>query len=229
MMDSKNLDDKIAEMEKRIAYFEKAERRAEILSSSIPNSELFVGMCGVTIELDSFDIVDDLVKLRKVTNQPGLVHICQAANHQHSDYLSVGRYSSSISAEIAVGNKGRTNSYQEKVFLFNIAWHTVALIKLRGHNTVFCPVAANESWDTQCLISDNSVDFHILDDTPRQITFRKPSSVLIKEDVEWVKSVWSTALSMRDRNHSQRFGLAFNIMYKWNHTDLPPNLVQVRR
>lgn len=218
-MGSKDIHDRIPEIEKRIAFFEEAERKAAELSSSVPEAKLYVGVCGVTLGFESFDIVDDLVSIRKVTNQPGVVHICRAANLQHSNYLSVGRYSHLIGAEINVGSKDRSHLDEEKAFLLNISWHTAALIKLRDHNTLFCPVAADESWDTLCLISDNSVDFQLLDDAPRQITFTKPNKVVTIEDVEWVKSNWDNALDLRDKNESLRFGLAFNIMYTWNHTN----------
>lgn len=61
-----------------------------------------------------------------------------------TDYLGVSRYSRSIEAEIIVGYN---DAQEDESFLLDMAWHILALIKLRGYSSLFCPVSATESWD----------------------------------------------------------------------------------
>jgi hypothetical protein len=106
---------------------------------------------------------------------------------------------------------------QEFASLLDVAWHTAAMMKLRGHTTLCCPSYATRSWDVLCAISDNSVAFGILDDVPRQIRGNRAAKISAG-DLEWVRQYWSSALDLRRVDVSRRFGLAFSLAYTWNHT-----------
>ena len=211
-------DEDLNSIEARLTPLLLAEARAKELSQQVPPALLFIAMCGVEIDFDSFEVLDGFLSIRKVTNPPGIVHIARAANLKHSDYLSVGPYSLPVQAEIAVRD---TALQKDEQFLVNIAWHTAALLKLRGYSTLFCPSLSSVSWDTVSAVSDNTIKFHMLDDVPRQIGFRGEDKSISVKDAEWVKSCWNIALDLRNAESSRRFGLAFNIMYAWNQTSDP--------
>jgi hypothetical protein len=200
-------------IKERLSWFTKAEAKSTELMASVPNAAVYVGMTGCELDLDTFDVVDGLGIVRQVTNAPGIVHVCRAADLSKTDYLAVARYSNSISSELAFGLNGK----QEFAFLLDVAWHTAAMLKLRGHTTLCCPSYATRSWDILCAISDNTVGFGILDDVPRQIRGNRDAKIGAR-DLEWVRQHWSDALDLRCTDVSRRFGLAFNLSYTWNHT-----------
>ena len=195
-----------------------AEDRARKLLKQVPDALLFVSICGVKVDFDLFELLDGFLSIHKVTNSPGIVHVTRAANLDHVDYLSVGRYSHLTQAEIAVGN---IKLQDDKPFFMDLAYHTAALFKLQGYSLLFCPSSSTVSWDIISAFSDNSVDFQMLDDVPRQIGFKDGSSMISLDNAEWVKKYFTNALEMREFEKSRRFGLAFNIMYLWNQTSDP--------
>lgn len=174
----------------------------------MPKASEYVGICGAWVDFDSFDIVDGLISVRRVTNPPGIIHVARAADLQRTDYLGVGRYSSGVRAEITVGSteEGQANP-------LGLAWHTAALLKLRGHTVLFCPASCTSSWDTISAISDNSATFRLLDDVSKQIGSPVGRTPISLEDAEWVRSNHLTAFDLRDAASSRRFGLAFNMAY----------------
>jgi hypothetical protein len=190
-------------------------QRAEELMRLVPKASAFFAICGTNIGFDSMELRDGFLSIRKVTNPPGVVRVARAANLERSDYLGVSRYSLGVRAEIVVGDE---ESEEDEEFLSNIAWHTAALLKLRGHATLFCPASSTASWDTLGAVSDNSVNFRMLDDVPRQIRLSTAAIPISPEDVKWVDSNFDAAMELRDAENSRRFGLAFNMMYVWNHT-----------
>lgn len=193
------------------------EERSKELMSVVPDRSLFVGLCGVSLGFDEFEI-RDYGCIRKVTNPPMFVHICSAANLEELDYIAVGRYSLGIQAELAFGDKALRSKVHDESFLLGVAWHAAALIKLRGHTSLFCPVSASISWDIIGAIKDHTVIFRVLDDVPRQIVFQPGNTKVSKEDIQWVKTNWENSLMLRDKSKSRRFGLAFNLAYMWNQT-----------
>lgn len=197
----------------RLGWFDRAEERAMELAPVVPEASEYVGICGATVGFDSFDIVEGLISVRRVTNPPGVIHVARAADLRRTDYLGVGRYSSAVRAEITVGTTGADEAHP-----LNLAWHTAALLKLRGHTLLFCPVSCGSSWDTISAISDNSATFTLLDDVSKQIGSASSKTTVSFEDVEWVRSHHLTAFDLRDAANSRRFGLAFNVSYTWNQT-----------
>lgn len=214
---AKNLIMKVKILRNILESFEKTEAKAVELSKKVPPASIFVAICGAEIESDLFEIFDEFVTLRRVTNPPGIIHIAGAANHNQSDYLGVGRYSPHIQAEITVGNP---DIQCETSFLFGVAWHMAAMLKLKSTPALFCPVAATISWDTISAVSDNSVNFYMLDDFPRQISLGSKTLISLNS-IKWTKLYWKTAFELRNSNSSRRFGLAFNNMYTWNQTTDP--------
>ena len=77
-----------------------------------------------------------------------------------------------------------------------MAWHTAALIKLRGHQSLACPSSTTVSWDTVASVSDQSVPFVTLDDVPRRIHV-DGSGPVTTEDLAWVREHWDTALGLQ--------------------------------
>ncbi|HVP42644.1 MAG TPA: hypothetical protein VMS96_04395 [Terriglobales bacterium] len=206
-------EQRIREIKERMSWFEKAEAKSLALLPTIPATAVYVGLTGCELDVDCFDVLHGIAVIRRVTNAPGIVHVCRAADLKRTDYLSVARYSSAISSELAFGLDG-TDDIRP---LLESAWHTAAMIKLRGHTTLCCPSFATRSWDALCAISDNSVTFGILDDVPRQIRGNREAKISVG-DLEWVRKYWDAALDLRRTDVSRRFGLALNLSYTWNHT-----------
>jgi hypothetical protein len=180
---------------------------------TVPRAVVYVGLCGTALAFEEYRLSNGIGLVRKVTNAPGIVAVCRAADLSKTDYLGVGRYSGSIGAELAFG----LDINADMDFLLSIAWHTAALMKLRQHPNLVCPCFATESWDVISGIAENRVTFGVLDDVPRQVRGVKPQPITLK-DIQWVDAVWDTALDLRAVDRSRRFGLAFNIAYTWNQT-----------
>ena len=196
-----------------------AEARARALQSSIPNAHWYFGLSGIDFAGEPYDIFPGLMVLRQVTNPPGVVHVCRAANLKQSDYLGIARYSHTIKAEIVAGIVAPDLEFDAD-FLHGLAWHSAAMLKLRGHDTLFCPGSTTVSWDTVSLVDDQSKPFIVQDDVPQQIR-SNPCRAITSDDLLWVRRNWEQALRLRDASSSQRFSLGFNISYTWNHTKDP--------
>lgn len=192
--------------------------RARQLRPDVPAAWLFVGVCGVAWEGGLFDIKPGFLSLRSVTNAPDIMEVCAAADFQKTDYLSVGRYSAGIRAELVVGNPSVDEEYNSPHFLHTLAWHIAALLKLRGYSALVCPVSATISWDTIAAAPDHSVCFRMLDDVPRFVSLSNEKTTVSPEDLEWVSQNLDAASNLIGRSVSRRFDLAFNLAYTWNHT-----------
>ena len=210
-------ESKLAEIEARLHPLLEREKRAREIRQLVPPSRFFMGLTGIAYRGEPFDILPGFLTLRSVTNPPGMVHVCRAADLHRTDYLAIARYSLGVSAELAVGNSD-CEGHSEPDFLHNIAWHTAALLKLRGHDLLSCPASSTASWDTVAAIDNQSVHFRVLDDVPRQVALIVGESTVTTADLTWVRDNWDSALRLRDASSSRRFGLAFNIAYTWNHT-----------
>jgi hypothetical protein len=209
----------IEKIKSQLSWIEKAESEAKRLSAQIPDGQLYIGIVGIDLKFNSCTFINGLATLRKVTNPPGFVFICSAANLNFTEYLGVSRYSSNIQAELVVDCKNIFKT-QESEFVLNIAWSILSLLKLRSQSNLLCPIYANKSWDTIASIKDNSVIFGILDDIPKRIAHPSLSKVT-KEDIAWVQKNLSDSLALRNREIGKRFSLAYNIFYEWNHTSNP--------
>ncbi len=211
-------DEQLAGIEKRASWSEAARQRGSELMRIVPTAQVYVGICGAAIDFDEFRLSNGIGLIRKVTNAPGIVHVCGAADLSKTDYLGVSRYSSAIRAEIALGLGVKKD---ERELLIDVAWITAALLKLRGHTNLTCPCFATESWDVITGIKENRVLFGMLDDAPAQIRCKDRGSPVSLDDMKWVDSGWNVALELRAVDRSRRFGLATNISYTWNHTNEP--------
>ena len=154
--------------------------------------------------------------LRKVTNPPGLVHVTRAADLSNSDYLTVSRYSRTVTAELVLGTEEELGEDAAE----GIAWHAAALLKLTAAPALLCPASSTVSWDALSAVRDNSVRFRVLDDAPRRILLDSDNRIG-DETARWVSDHLENALYLRGKHVSRRFGLAFNIAYTWNLTDDP--------
>ena len=123
--------------------------------------------------------------IRAVTNPPGIIHVCQAANLKTTDYLAVSRYSHAITAELAAGTLESTH-LNEPDALLDCAWHAAAALKLRGMVGLVCPAFTSASWDTISAHKDQKLRFQMLDDVPRMLTAAKPKTLTV-EDLHWVR------------------------------------------
>lgn len=208
----------LEDVEARVMALKKFEEKAATLKPTIPKAQLYVGMAGIRLKFDQFDIIPEFLKIRRVSNPPGMVHVCAAANLRGSDYLGVARYSTGISAEIVVGQERLGKKNRQAGFLYELAWHTAALIKLRGFQMLVCPVSSTVSWDIIAGTPDHSVVFRMLDDVSRSIIAGMRRYSVAISDLQWITNNWERALELRNASTSRRFGLAFNIAYCWNHT-----------
>jgi hypothetical protein len=121
--------------------------------------------------------------------------------------MGVARYSPAFSGEVAFGNAQHLSAeHNEPDVLLQLAWHTVALLKLRTGAAIICPAAASQSWDTVAAASPQTVLFYMLDDVPRQILSLSRGQTVTASDLNWIKAHWSTALELRDHKCSRRFG-----------------------
>ncbi|MFQ5778719.1 MAG: hypothetical protein ACE5IP_12000 [Terriglobia bacterium] len=216
--EKKSSQDRPISVEGPLEWFKRAEKRAHELMRSIPQAPIYVGICGTSVAFEQLEVAQGLVVIRRVTNSPGIVQVCRAADLSKTDYLTVARYSLAIRAELAVG-AGRDKK-EDIDYLLDAAYHTAALIKLKHHSNLLCPSFATSSWDVISGIADNSVVFGVLDDVPRQIRGMDLEPISAA-DVQWVNEVWDTALDLRGMDRSRRFGLALNIAYTWNQTSNP--------
>src|SRR5258706_9040710 len=114
-------DQRIKEIKSRLEPLAQAEARAVALKARVPDAACFVGLAGVKFRGETYDVVPGLVSLRAVSNAPGIVHVCRAADLKRTDYLGVARYSHTIIAEIAAG---RPEAKDDSDFVYNLAWHT---------------------------------------------------------------------------------------------------------
>lgn len=207
-------EERIQKIHGRLDWLKHAEERGRNLMSFVPRATVYVGMCGAQFSFDEFQLSSGIGSIRKVTNPPGIVSVFRAADTSKTDYLGVTRYSAAVQGELAFG-PGRVG---ETKFFLDVAWHTAALIKLRQHPNIICPCFATESWDIVSAVTENRIEFGLLDDVPRPI--RAPESgPITSDDMAWVDRVWDIALDLRSVDKSLRFGLAFNIAYTWNQTN----------
>ena len=211
---NQNIKAHIEDISGLLRYFREAEQKAKRLAKTVPNAKFFVAVCGVELEFDTFWLIDGYLSIRKVTNPPGTVHVCRAADLNKTDYFGVSRFSSAVRAELTSGG---SECNRKDHSLLDITWDLAALLKLRGHRTMFCPAFATASWDTVSAVSDNSIVFSLLDDVPLQIGSRHAPKVSIS-DAEWAKASLKATFELREK---RRFGLAMNIMYTWNQTFEP--------
>ena len=91
-----------------MTLFKQAEERARELMASVPKAHIYVGICNTELAFDEFTFTDQIGVIRKVTNPPGVVAVCCAANLKETDYMGVGRYSGAIRGEFAFGPDGRS-------------------------------------------------------------------------------------------------------------------------
>jgi len=207
---------KLQDLDHSYQLLKNAERRAEELSSQIPKARVYVAVSGTDIGFEQIPLANKFGLIRRVTNPPGIIHVCRAADLSRTDYLAVARYSSSVRAELALGEEDTGDIGP----LLDVGYHFAALLKLRNHTNLLCPCFATTSWDLVSGVKENSISFGLLDDVPKRVRGTDLEPVTVA-DIEWVNRVWETALDLRDPQDSRRFGLAFNIAYAWNQTDSP--------
>ncbi len=200
---------------------ELAEARAKTIQQQVPTAGLFVGLNGCSLAEDYYDVIPQLLAIRRLTNPPGVVHVCRASNLRDTDYLGVSRHSGSLSAEVVVGGTETQELNQEAGAAHDLAWHFVALLKLQGFDSLCCPASSSVSWDTVAAVKDQSISFRLLDDITRKIVVDGINTTLSQKKIAWAGAHYEEALRLRDHSHSRRFGLAFNIAYTWNHTSDP--------
>lgn len=213
-------ESELADIEASIHPILASEKRAQELQPLVPHSHLFVGLMGVTYSEAPFELLPGFLTLRQVTNPPGIIHVCRAADLERADYLAIARYSHGVKVELAVGDRKR-DGHSEAGFLHDLAWHAAGLLKLRGHHLLSCPASSTVSWDTVAAIENNSVQFRVLDDVPRQIALRTGQHTITPGELAWVRDHFNRSLRLREVSTSRRFGLAYNIAYSWNHTQEP--------
>jgi hypothetical protein len=210
--------EQIEELDRLLQIEEAKERRARELSLVVPKSKVFVAVLGVELDFDQMDIIDKACLLRKVTNPPGQIDVWRAANPELSDCLGVGRYSPLVGAELACGDAEADDILGDSSSLVNASRHVAALLKLRGHRLLVCPAVSTSSWDTIRCITNQSINFTILDDVPRQIYLGEGRTCITSQDIAWVRTAAGPAGHLRNPDTSARFGLAFDIARRWNHT-----------
>jgi len=215
----KTLEKLRAELERQKAlqaHVEEVEATARDLKSSVPPARIFVAICGVRTAFQSETIHELWATIRRVTNPPGLVHVCTAAKQPQQGYLAVSRFASAVRAELAYGSELLEKRSADRSLL-GLAWHAAALLKLRGHAGLICPAVASASWD--CIAAHaGDVRFEMLDDVPRRVTPSRAPTTITSDDIAWLRNHSDAAMVLRNHEHSRRFGLAFSIAYTWNHT-----------
>ena len=185
------------------------------MAASTEVGSLHVGVVGVVAPTVEALMLDGLVSIRPVVAPPGLVHIAPKVHTANVDYLAVARHATHINCEIAFFNR------PEHPFTVEVqhscCWHLIALLKIRGHQ-VYCPASSSQPWDLIAGAPDRSVEMRLLDDKPARISLRPPTPISAG-DIQWIDRHYMTAFGLRSINVSRRFGLAFNLAYRWNLTD----------
>lgn len=206
-------EDDIAAIRQRLQPLQQAEERARRYLNSEPAADRFFAVTGVSIE-DTTVTVDSAINIRasSVTAPPGVIHICRAAQLNKLDYLGVARCAQAVRGQLAFTfpDALRANWLEH-------AWHFIALVKLRATSSLRCPAVATRSWNTIPAISDNSVEFNLLDDVSGIHLKTAPISITA-DDLGWAAAHYSGAYQLRDHSESRRFGLAFHLAYTWNYS-----------
>lgn len=86
-----------------LEWLHRTEARGRALKQVVPAAKVYVGIFDTDVAFNEFRLSNGLGFVRKVTNPPGSVHVLRAANLVNTNYLAVGRYSSSIAAEYVIG------------------------------------------------------------------------------------------------------------------------------
>ena len=196
-----------------------AEERARALVGQVPPAALFVGLCGVRIPVQEFELAEGFLWVRPVTNPPGLVHVVTTAKDCSPDYLHAARHSTAITAEIGAGNVAFEPDMNGRVL--TLSYHAAALMKLCDQDFLICPASATTSWDAVASRPHKSIQYTVLDEAPRRLVGRPPNAEMSLSQLEWVRDVFEDSLKLCDHSTSRRFGHAFNTAYTWNHTDSP--------
>src|SRR6185437_14893780 len=115
-------NERLRGIQERSDWFKRAEERGRELMQSVPQANVYVGLCSAELSFDEFRLSNKTGIIRKITNPPGIIAVCRAAILSKTDYLSVSRYSGAVRGELAFG-LDRTGELE---FLLDIAWHTAA-------------------------------------------------------------------------------------------------------
>jgi hypothetical protein len=210
------MHDQFADLKTALEPLQEEERVARELEPTVPHGGRFFGLIASVAGDLEFTILHDVLLFRALTNAPGLVHVIRASRRETPDYLVAARYSSAMTAEIAISAEALS---EDSEMANSLAWHTLALLRLRQSSPMLCPASSTVSWDVVAAHVGDVV-IQSLDDVTRQIRL-DDSRPLAGADFEWVANHWECAFRLRDQSRSRRFGLALSISYTWNHTSDP--------
>lgn len=203
---------------KALEQLENAEDRARDYLASEPNCRAFFGIGGIRAATGTSLDLDELfmAHLAPVPHPPGIVHISIAADPKQTDYLAAAHLAEFISCELSLTPHSELSEEQVQEangLVPDIVWTLVALLKIQGHDSLFCPAFANRSWNVIPAAPKESVRFKSVD--------RVPFFVSAPREITPTEFQWAIGSCLRtmELRHSRRFGLALNTAYTWNHVD----------
>jgi hypothetical protein len=205
-------DEQLANIERWARWGVGVSERSRELAATLKAGSLHVGVVGVRPPSEPLSVFDGLMVIRPVTAPPGVVHLAGKARVGEGNYLAVARHTPNVVCEIAFFPPPERS--MEMQLQFHLCWHLVGLLKLRGHQ-VHCPVAASAPWDLIAGADDGTLDFWLLDDAHSRIVLRPPTPITAA-DVAWIEEHYTNAFTLRDVDVSRRFGLAFDLAYRWH-------------
>ena len=202
-MDEKEL----AEIEKRLEYFDKRRDRARQRLKGLKGNYWHFAIIGLKTDLDYYSFAR-FGHLQKVVEPPGEVELAQALTDLRL-MSPVGRYSHNIGYELSL-NRDFGDSEQGP---FNMAWWILSGLRVKTLAEILVPAVADYSWSTISALENHECHINLLEDVPSAARFEEPVEVSSK-NLDWV---FSNLVSLIDLLEDIRFRIAVESLCTHQH------------
>lgn len=149
-----------------------------------------------------------LAIFRQVIEPPGEVELASALKNK-AHFSALGRYSHSITHELAVNSEDRTDQA-----CFDMGWRIVSALRIKSLCDILIPVAADYSWSTIAAVEDGRCDIQLIEDVP-QARKLDTNVDITKEHFEWA---FEHLASLMDLLEILPFRLAVDSLTTYHHT-----------
>ncbi|MFN3243689.1 MAG: hypothetical protein ACE37K_19440 [Planctomycetota bacterium] len=186
---------------------EARKQRAAARVNPSESSRMWFAMLGVELEAPELQI-GEIATLRRVEEPPGEIELASALQDR-SLMSAVGRYSSSIRAELGV-ERLRPEHPQSALTL---GWWLISALRIKTLGDFLVPAVADHPWGTIAGLPETSCHVQLLEDVPRS---RRLESVpaIAKSDLDWVEEHLA---SLAELLEVTRFRLAVECLTTHQH------------
>lgn len=182
----------------------RARERLEILG----RNEWNFALVGLNCDLKAVEL-EGLAIFRAVVEPPGEISLAGALEDPTA-FGAIGRYSSQIRHELAVGRHFAGHDFQA---VWNFAWWLISGLRVKTLAEFLVPVTADCSWSAIAAIEDHTCKAKLLEDVPLAKSLSTPVTV-VEEDFRWA---FRKALIMGDLLEVPRFRLAVEALTTHQH------------